>query len=46
MIWSIFGLLHAKSRENFSKGIYQISLSELTYEEIKHKFQSDLEEAE
>lgn len=46
MIWSIFRVLHRKSRENFSKEIYSVSLSDIDMEELKKEYQKVIEEAE
>ena len=46
MIWSVFGLLHKMSRENFSKGIYSVSLNDINHEELKQKYKKALKEAE
>ena len=46
MIWSIFRVLHRKSRENFIKEIYCISLNDIDMEELKKEYQKVLEEAE
>ena len=46
MIWSVFGLLHKMSRENFSKGIYSVSLNDINHEELKQEYKKALQEAE
>ena len=38
MIWAIYGLLHRKSRENYSKGIYTVNLSELSIDSIEKEY--------
>lgn len=39
MIWSVFRLLHRKSRENFINGIYRVSLNEINKEDIINLYQ-------
>ena len=46
MIWSVFGLLHKMSRENFSKGICSVSLNDINHEELKQEYKKALQEAE
>ncbi len=46
MIWSVFGMLHNMSRENFAKGIYYVSLNDINYEELKLIYIKALREAE
>ena len=46
MIWSVFGLLHKMSRENFSRGIYSVSLNDINHEELKQEYKKALQEAE
>ena len=46
MIWSIFGLLHRKSRANFCNGIYNVCLNEITYQDIESEYKKVLKEAE
>ncbi len=46
MIWSVFGLLHRMSRENFAKGIYYVSLNDIDMEELTKEYQRALQEAE
>ena len=38
MIWAIYGLLHRKSRENYSNGIYKITLSEISIDSIEKEY--------
>ena len=38
MIWSIYRLLHRKSRENYSKCIYTVTLSELSIVSIEKEY--------
>ena len=38
MIWAIFGLLHRKSRENYLKGIYTVTLSEISISDIEKEY--------
>lgn len=38
MIWAVYRLLHRKSRENYSKGIYSISLNEISLESIEEEY--------
>ncbi len=46
MIWSVYRLLHIKSRECFAKGIYSVSLNDIDYEELNKEYQRAIEEAE
>ena len=46
MIWSIFRVLHRKSRENFAHGIYCVSLNEIDMEELQMEYKKALQEAE
>ncbi len=45
MIWSIFRLLHRKSRENFNHGLYSVCLNEINNEDIENEYQRSIEEA-
>lgn len=38
MIWAIFRLLHRKSRENYLKGIYSVTLSEISIDSIEKEY--------
>ena len=46
MIWAIYGLLHRKSRENYLKGIYTVTLDELSLDSIEKAYRKAVEEAE
>ena len=46
MIWSIFRVLHRKSRKNFAHGIYCVSLNEIDMEELQIEYQTVLKESE
>ena len=46
MIWSVFRVLHRKSRENFAHEIYCVSLDEIDMEELQMEYQTVLKEAE
>ncbi len=46
MVWSIFRVLHRKSRENFAKEIYCVSLNEIDTEELKMEYQKAIKETE
>lgn len=45
MIWAIYGELHTKSRENFSKGIKSVSVLELNRSKIIKRYIKDCSEA-
>ena len=45
MIWSVFGVLHRMSRENFAKGIYTVSLNDIDMEELEKEYYKAIEEA-
>lgn len=38
MIWAIYGLLHRKSRENYSNSIYTVSLCDLSIAGIEKEY--------
>lgn len=38
MIWAIFRFLHRKSRENYLKGIYTVTLNELSIYSIEKEY--------
>ena len=46
MIWAIFGLLHRKSRENYLKGIYTVTLNEISIESIEKEYKNVIEESD
>ncbi len=45
MIWSIFVLLHTKSRANFCNGVYKVCLNEITCQDIENEYKKVLKEA-
>ena len=46
MIWAIFGLLHRKSRENYSKDIHKVTLKEISIESIEEEYKNVIKESD
>lgn len=45
MIWSVFKLLHIKSRDFFAKGIYNVSLEDIEMYDLKAEFNKVMKKA-
>ena len=46
MIWAIFRLLHTKSRKNYSKGIYTVTLNEISIDSIENEYNKVIKESD